>query len=87
MAAFDELGVEAVHADLLEHTALPFRRLYRQAYFDLVRTMPDLVEWIGRRLDRPSERTSVQRRVRARAVGNPRLQSTASLNGERGHNA
>ncbi|MFA5552652.1 MAG: glycosyltransferase [Trueperaceae bacterium] len=68
MAAFQELGVEAEHADLLEHTALPFRRLYRQAYFDLVRTMPDLVEWIGRRLDRPSERTSVQRRLRARAV-------------------
>lgn len=68
MAAFDELGVQAEHADLLEHTALPFRRLYRQAYFDLVRTMPDLVEWIGRRLDRPSERTSVQRRLRARAV-------------------
>lgn len=68
MAAFEELGVEAEHADLLQYTALPFRRLYRQAYFDLVRTMPDLVEWIGRRLDRPSERTSVQRRLRARAV-------------------
>ena len=68
LAAFDELGVQAEHADLLDHTALPFRRLYRQAYFDLVRTMPDLVEWIGRRLDKPSERTSVQRRLRARAV-------------------
>lgn len=68
VAAFDELGVESTHADLLEHTALPFRRLYRQAYFDLVRTMPDLVEWIGRRLDKPSERTSMQRRLRARAM-------------------
>ncbi len=68
VAAFHELGAEAEHRDLLEHTAMPFRRLYRQAYFDLVRTVPDLVEWIGRRLDRPSERTSVQRRLRARAV-------------------
>lgn len=68
VAAFHELGVEAEHRDLLDHTAMPFRRLYRQAYFDLVRTMPDLVEWIGRRLDRPSERTSVQRKLRARAV-------------------
>lgn len=67
-AAFSELGVECVHVDLLEHTALPFRRLYRQAYFDLVRTMPDLVEWIGRRLDRPTERSTVQRRLRDRAV-------------------
>lgn len=67
-AAFTELGAECVHADLLEHTAVPFRRLYRQAYFDLVRTMPDLVEWIGRRLDKPSERTTVQRRLRDRAV-------------------
>lgn len=66
--AFEELGVEAHHADLLEYTALPFRRLYRQAYFDLVRTVPDLVEWIGRRLDRPSERATVQRRLRARVV-------------------
>jgi len=67
-AAFEERGVETTHVDLLEHTALPFRRLYRQAYFDLVRTVPDLVEWIGRRFDRPSEQTNLQRRLRARAV-------------------
>ncbi len=68
VAAFQELGAESEHVDLLEHTSLPFRRLYRQAYFDLVRTLPDLVEWIGRRLDKPSERTTVQRRLRARAL-------------------
>lgn len=66
--AFTALEAEVQHVDLLEHTALPFRRLYRQAYFDLVRTMPDLVEWLGRRLDRPSERATLQRRLRARAV-------------------
>lgn len=69
VAAFTELGAEAGHVDLLEHTAAPFRRLYRQAYFDLVRNVPDLVEWLGRRLDRrPTEALSVQRRLRARVV-------------------
>lgn len=69
LAAFEELEVESTHVDLLEHTSLPFRRLYRQAYFDLVRTVPDLVEWLGRRLDqRPSETKTVQQRLRARAV-------------------
>ncbi len=69
VAAFGELGVETSHVDLLEHTAAPFRRLYRQAYFDLVRNVPDLVEWLGRRLDRrPTETLSVQRRLRARVV-------------------
>jgi processive 1,2-diacylglycerol beta-glucosyltransferase len=68
-SAFLQRGVEARHVDLLEHTALPFRRLYRQAYFDLVRNVPDLVEWLGRRLDRrPTETLTVQRRLRARVV-------------------
>lgn len=66
-AAFEELGAEANHVDLLEYTAMPFRRFYRQAYFDLVRTVPDLVEWLGRRLDRrPSEVKSLHGRLRAR---------------------
>ncbi len=65
--AFERLGAEPTHVDLLEYTALPFRRLYRQAYFDLVRNVPDLVEWVGRRLDRrPSETNTVQKRLRAR---------------------
>lgn len=68
-AALEAEGAVASHVDLLEHTAVPFRRLYRQAYFDLVRTVPDLVEWVGRRLDRrPSELKSVQQRLRARVT-------------------
>lgn len=68
-AAFAGRGSEVRHVDLLEHTALPFRRLYRQAYFDLVRNVPDLVEWVGRRMDRrPTEALSLQRRLRARVV-------------------
>lgn len=68
-AAFLAQGATAAHVDLLEHTAVPFRRLYRQAYFDLVRTMPDLVEWVGRRFDRrPSEYKTVQERLRARVT-------------------
>ncbi len=62
-------GADAIHVDLLEHTAVPFRRLYRQAYFDLVRTVPDLVDWVGRRFDRrPSEYKTVQERLRARVT-------------------
>jgi processive 1,2-diacylglycerol beta-glucosyltransferase len=60
-------GVEVSHVDMLDYTTLPFRRLYKQTYFDLVRTAPDLVDWLGKRLDRlPSERKSRQQRVRAR---------------------
>lgn len=65
--AFAFHGAQAAHVDLLEHVSMPFRRLYRQAYFDLVRNVPDLVEWLGRRLDRhPSERRTTQQRLRAR---------------------
>jgi processive 1,2-diacylglycerol beta-glucosyltransferase len=65
--AFEEAGIVADHIDLLEYTAAPFRRLYRQAYFDLVRTAPDLVEWLGRRMDKtPSEDKSRQQRLRVR---------------------
>jgi len=65
--AFEALGAEPSQVDLLEYTALPFRRLYRQAYFDLVRNAPDLVDWLGRRMDRrPSETNTVQKRIRAR---------------------
>lgn len=62
-------GAHAEHIDLLEYSSLPFRRLYRQAYLDLIRTMPDLVEWLGRRFDRnPSEYKGVQERLRARVT-------------------
>ena len=60
-------GAETHHVDLLDYTAVPFRRLYRQAYFDLVRTAPDLVDWLGKRLDRrPAEERNRQARLRAR---------------------
>lgn len=60
-------GLDVEHVDLLDYTTAPFRRLYRQAYFDLVRTAPDLVEWLGRRMDKaPSERKSRQVRLRSR---------------------
>lgn len=62
-------GAQVKHVDLLDYTAAPFRRLYRQAYFDLVRTAPEFVDWLGSRLDRhPSEQLSRQGRLRARAT-------------------
>jgi len=69
VGAFERLGAETTHVDLLEYTALPFRRLYRQAYFDLVRNVPDLVDWVGKRMDRrPTEVATVQRRLRSRVT-------------------
>lgn len=48
-----EHGLDTLHVDLLDYTTAPFRRLYRQSYFDLVRTAPEMVDWLGRRLDQP----------------------------------
>ena len=63
-AAFGEAGVPARHVDLLDYTSAPFRALYRRSYFDLVRTAPEMVEFLGRRLDRsPTELPARSRRV------------------------
>ena len=60
-------GLEPEHIDLLSYTAPGFRRLYRQTYFDLVRTAPDFIDWLGKRLDRrPQEERTRQERVMAR---------------------
>ncbi len=59
-------GATVEHVDLLDYTSTPFRRLYRQAYFDLVRTAPDLVDWLGKRLDVSREAKTRQARLRAR---------------------
>ena len=65
--AFIAQGAEATHVDLLDYTTAPFRRLYRQAYFDLVRNAPEFVDWLGKRLDRtPGESKTRQAKVRAR---------------------
>lgn len=48
-----ERGLETQHVDLLDYTTPAFRRIYRQLYFDLVRSAPNLVDWLGKRLDRP----------------------------------
>jgi len=68
-SAFLATGATVKHIDLLDYTSAPFRRFYSQAYFDLVRTAPEFVDWLGNRLDRhPSERQSRQRKLRARAT-------------------
>lgn len=65
--AFAALGAEVLHVDLLDFTTAPFRRLYRQTYFDLVRSAPDFVDWLGKRLDRvpaPARRRGLHVRAR-----------------------
>jgi processive 1,2-diacylglycerol beta-glucosyltransferase len=65
--ALATVDAETHHVDLLDYTTVPFRRLYRQAYFDLVRSAPDLVDWFGKRLDRrPTEDETRLLRLRAR---------------------
>lgn len=67
--SFSQKGVQVKHVDLLDYTSVPFRRFYRQAYFDMVRTAPEFIDWLGNRLDRnPSESQSRQRKLRARAT-------------------
>lgn len=62
-----EKHLEVKHIDLLDYTTLPFRRMYRQTYFDLVRTAPDFIDWLGKNLDKkPSEYKSRPQRLRAR---------------------
>ncbi len=66
-AACLEKGLSVLVIDLLDYTTVPFRHFYRQAYFDLVRTAPDFVDWLGKRLDRrPSEHKSRQAKLRSR---------------------
>ncbi len=65
-ATLTDRGATVEHVDLLDYTSAPFRRLYRQSYFDLVRTAPDLVDWLGKRLDVSREAKTRQARLRAR---------------------
>lgn len=66
-AAFGSHGIASLHIDLLDYTSAPFRAVYRDAYEDLIRMAPDLVELFGKRLDRnPSEIPTRWRRVRGR---------------------
>ena len=61
--------LDVQHVDLLDYTTAPFRRLYRQTYFDLVKRAPEFVDWLGKRLDRsPSEKRTRQERAVARLV-------------------
>ncbi|MDZ7800613.1 MAG: hypothetical protein U5K81_07470 [Trueperaceae bacterium] len=65
-AAFGERGDPCLHVDLLDYTSAPFRHLYRRTYFERVRAVPDLIDWLGKRLDRaPSEQRTRIRRLRA----------------------
>jgi processive 1,2-diacylglycerol beta-glucosyltransferase len=62
-----ERGLEVKHIDLLDYIPLPLRLVYRQTYFDLVRTAPDFIDWLGKNLDRhPAESKSRRQRLRAR---------------------
>jgi processive 1,2-diacylglycerol beta-glucosyltransferase len=66
-AACFEKGLEVKHIDLLDYIPLPLRLVYRQTYFDLVRTAPDFIDWLGKSLDKhPTESKSRRQKLRAR---------------------
>ena len=52
------------HLDLINFTYVGFRRLYRDAYFDLVNRVPDFVDWFGRQLEQ--NHTGRQQRLLSR---------------------
>jgi processive 1,2-diacylglycerol beta-glucosyltransferase len=59
-----ERDLEVEHVDMLDYTTQAFRRVYRQVYFDLVRTAPNFVDWLGRRLDRLPMQQTASRQMR-----------------------
>lgn len=66
---FAARDLEVRHVDLLDYTTAPFKQLYRQTYFELVQRAPEVVDWLGKRLDRhPGEDRSRQQRAAARLV-------------------
>jgi processive 1,2-diacylglycerol beta-glucosyltransferase len=53
--AFQQSGAigEVRHVDVLQHTSALFRRIYSQAYLDLVNRAPEVLGWLYDYLDRP----------------------------------
>ncbi|CAN5460682.1 glycosyltransferase [soil metagenome] len=62
-----ERGIVCEHVDLLDYTTPAFRRIYRHGYFELVKSAPNFVDWLGKRLDRlPQPGASRQVRIMTR---------------------
>lgn len=62
-----EKGLDVKQIDLLDYIPLPLRLVYKQTYFDLVHTVPDFIDWLGKNLDKkPKESKSRRERLRAR---------------------
>ncbi len=74
--AFTDFPCDVEHIDLLDFTSKIFRRLFRNTYFDLVKSVPDFVDWFGKRLDKDAHK-SQQRRLLTHLtrVTSPRLSS------------
>jgi processive 1,2-diacylglycerol beta-glucosyltransferase len=54
--ALREAGARDVrHVDALEYTTKLFRRLYQQAYLDMVNHAPEVLGWLYDHLDKPSK--------------------------------
>jgi processive 1,2-diacylglycerol beta-glucosyltransferase len=51
--ALDGRAAGVRHFDTLEHTSAAFRKLYAQAYLDMIRVAPTALGWLYDRLDKP----------------------------------
>jgi processive 1,2-diacylglycerol beta-glucosyltransferase len=61
--AFLERHLVVHHIDALETTNRATRKLFRDGYFELVSEAPDLVSWLGKQLDNPSEKQTRRDKV------------------------
>ncbi len=64
--AFLQKNLVVHHIDALETTNRATRKLFRDGYFELVSEAPDLVSWLGKRLDKPFEEQTRRERIMTR---------------------
>src|SRR4030042_6418139 len=55
VAAFAARGVPARHIEVLRYTNPIFRKIYSDLYIDLMTRGPDLLGWLYKTFDRPSQ--------------------------------
>jgi len=64
--AFAQKKLVVHHIDALETSNRATRKLFRDGYFELVSEAPDLVSWLGKRLDKPFEEQTRRERLMTR---------------------
>ena len=72
--AFADYPCDVEHIDLLDFTSRAFRRLFRDTYLRLLKSVPDFVDWFGKRLDKDIPKNRQHRLLKHLVrVASPRL--------------